>query len=121
MGIEDDMEKVGICWADSAIFSKYGGGVGIHVTNLRYMGADISSTQGKASGMSIATVFNSISRYAHQGGRPVRFVLYIEPWHADIMYFLDLKKNTGAETDRARDLFLGLTINRCFHGKSRGG
>ena len=114
MGIEDDMEKVGICWGDSAIISKYGGGVGIHVTNLRYMGADISSTQGKASGMSIATVFNAISRYAHQGGRPGSFALYIEPWHADIMYFLDLKKNTGAETERARDLFLGLTINDIF-------
>lgn len=114
MGIEDDMDAVGDCWKKCAIFSKYGGGVGIHVTNLRCMSSSISSTQGKASGMSIATVFNAVSRYAHQGGRPGSFALYIEPWHADIMYFLDLKKNTGAETARARDLFLGLTINDIF-------
>ena len=114
MGVADDMEKVGDCWKDSAITSKYGGGVGIHVTRLRCMGSKINSTQGKASGMTIASVFNAISRYAHQGGRPGSFALYIELWHGDIFYFLELKKNTGAETERARDLFLGLTVNDVF-------
>jgi ribonucleoside-diphosphate reductase alpha subunit len=114
MGIEDDMERVGDCWKETGVISKYGGGIGIHVTKLRHSGAYINSTQGKASGMAIAPVLNSISRYAHQGCRPGSFAIYIEPWHADIMYFLDLKKNTGAETDRARDLFLALTINDIF-------
>lgn len=114
LGLDDDMEGVGDCWKNTALISKYGGGIGIHCTALRCMGSHINSTGGKASGMTIATVFNEISRYANQGGRPGSFALYIEPWHGDIFYFLDLKKNTGAETDRARDLFLGLTINDIF-------
>ena len=114
LGIEDDMEKVGECWKDCAIISKFSGGIGIHVTNLRVSGAYVNSTQGKASGMKFASVFNNISRCANQGGRPGSFALYIEPWHGDVEYFLNLKKNTGAETDRARDLFFGLVINDIF-------
>lgn len=114
MGIEDDMGKVGDCFKDCLITSKYGGGIGICVTPLRSMKSKINSTQGYASGMSIAGIYNALSRYSHQGGRPGSFALYCELWHADIMYFLDLKKNTGAETDRARDLFLGLTVNDIF-------
>ncbi len=115
LGIEDDMEEVGECWKACAIISKYAGGIGIHVTNLRCRGAYINSTQGRASGLRIASVFNEIARYADQSGRrPGSIALYIEPWHGDILYFLDLKKNTGAETDRARDLFLGLVINDIF-------
>lgn len=114
LGIEDDMAKVGKCWKDCAVISKYSGGIGIHVTRLRVSGAYVNSTQGKASGMKFASVFNDISRCANQGGRPGSFALYIEPWHGDIEYFINLKKNTGAETERARDLFLGLVINDIF-------
>lgn len=61
-------------------------------------------------------VFNSMARYVDQGGnkRPGAFSIYLEPWHADIMDFLELKKNTGTEEERARDLFYGLWIPDIF-------
>lgn len=115
LGIEDDMESIGECWKDCAVISKYAGGIGINVTNIRVDGAYIHSTQGIASGLRLLTVFNQIARYADQGGkRAGSIAIYIEPWHGDIFFFLDLKKNTGAETERARDLFLGLMINDIF-------
>lgn len=115
LGIEDDMEAIGDCWKDSAILSKHAGGLGINVSNIRIDGAYINSTQGTASGMKLLTVFNQIARYADQGGkRAGSIAIYLEPWHADIHYYLDLKKHTGAETERARDLFLALMINDLF-------
>lgn len=115
LGIEDDMAKIGECWKNSAIISKYSGGLGLHATNIRCNGAYIYSTQGKASGLKLLTVFNQIARYADQGGkRAGSIAIFIELWHADIFYFLELKKNTGAETERARDLFLGLMVNDIF-------
>lgn len=115
LGIDDDMEAIGECWKDCAVLSKYAGGLGINVSNIRSNGAYIDSTQGTASGMKLLTVFNQIARYADQGGkRAGSIAIYLEPWHADIYFFLDLKKHTGAETERARDLFLGLMINDVF-------
>ncbi|AEQ33495.2 ribonucleoside-diphosphate reductase large subunit [Megavirus chiliensis] len=115
LGIKDDMGAIGDCWKDCAMISKYAGGIGVNVSNIRADGSYINSTQGTASGLRVLTVFNNISRYANQGGkRAGSFAIYIEPWHADIYFFLDLKKNTGAETERARDLFLGLMINDIF-------
>ncbi len=115
LGIDDDMEAIGECWKNCAIISKYAGGIGVHATNIRCFGAYINSTQGRASGLRVLPVFDKISHYADQGGkRPGSIVIYIEPWHADIFFFIDLKKNTGAETERARDLFLGLMINDIF-------
>ena len=115
LGIADDMECIGECWRDSAVLSKYSGGIGINVTNIRSNGAYINSTQGTASGLRLLTVFNQIARYADQGGRRAGSIaIYIEPWHADVYFFLDLKKPTGSETERARDLFLGLMINDIF-------
>ncbi|AZL89266.1 ribonucleoside-diphosphate reductase large subunit [Megavirus baoshan] len=115
LGIQDDMEAIGDCWKECAMISKYAGGIGVNVSNIRADGSYINSTQGTASGLRVLTVFNNISRYANQGGkRAGSFAIYIEPWHADIYFFLDLKKNTGAETERARDLFLGLMINDIF-------
>ncbi|XWV24838.1 putative ribonucleoside di phosphate reductase alpha subunit [Tupanvirus deep ocean] len=115
LGINDDMEAIGECWKDCAVISKYAGGIGINVTNIRVDGAYINSTQGQASGLRLLTVFNQIARYADQGGkRAGSIAIYIEPWHADVYFFLDLKKNTGAETERARDLFLALMVNDIF-------
>lgn len=115
LGIGDDMSEIGECWKDCAIISKYAGGIGINVTNIRVDGAYIHSTQGKASGMRLLMVFNQIARYADQGGkRAGSIAIYIEPWHGDIFFFLDLRKNSGAETERARDLFLALMINDIF-------
>ena len=115
LGIEDDMDKIGECWKDCAIISKNSGGIGINVTNIRVDGAYIHSTQGRASGLRVLSVFDKVARYADQGGkRSGSIAIYIEPWHGDIFFFLDLKKNTGAETERARDLFLALIINDVF-------
>jgi ribonucleotide reductase alpha subunit len=115
LGIDDDMEAIGECWKACAVISKYAGGIAVHVSNLRCFGSYINSTQGRASGLRVLPVFGKISHYADQGGkRPGSIAIYLEPWHADIFFFLDLKKNTGAETERARDLFLGLMINDIF-------
>ena len=115
LGIDDSMEEIGECWKDCAIISKYAGGIGIHMTNVRVQGAYIHSTQGTASGLRVSRIFNEIARYADQSGkRAGSIAIYIEPWHGDIFFFLDLKKNTGAETERARDLFLALMVNDIF-------
>lgn len=115
LGIADDMDLIGKCWKDCANISKDAGGLSVNISNLRVEGAYINSSQGMASGLRVATVFNQIARYANQGGkRAGSIALYIEPWHGDIFFFLDLKKNTGAETERARDLFFGLMINDLF-------
>lgn len=116
MGIGDDMGQIGDCWKDTALISKNAGGIAIHVTNIRCDGAYIASTQGRASGLRVLPVFNQIGRYADQGGgkRKGSIAIYTELWNADCNYFLELKKNTGAETERARDLFLGLMVNDEF-------
>lgn len=115
LGVEDDLAAIGESWKDCAIISKYSGGIGIHMSNIRMDGAYIQSTHGRASGLKLLTVYNQIARYADQGGkRAGSIAVYVEPWHADIYYFLDLKKNTGAETERARDIFLALMINDLF-------
>ena len=115
LGIDDDMELIGNCWKNCAVISKYAGGIAVHGTNIRVAGAYIHSTQGEASGMRLLSVFNQIARYADQGGKRAGSIAwYIEPWHGDIYFFLDLKKNTGAETERTRDLFLGLMVNDIF-------
>lgn len=115
LGCEDSMESIGDTWRDTAVISKYAGGIGFCATNIRASGSYINSTQGTASGLSVLNVFNNIGRYANQGGkRNGSIAVYVEPWHGDILYFLDLKKNTGAETERARDLFLALTVNSIF-------
>jgi ribonucleoside-diphosphate reductase alpha subunit len=115
LGIDDDIAAIGDCLKNCMLISKYAGGLGINVTNIRVAGAYINSTQGGASGLRILLLFNQIARYVDQGGkRPGSIAIYLEPWHGDIFFFLDLKKNTGAETERARDLFLGLMINDIF-------
>lgn len=115
LGMTDDLENIGQTIARSLLISKYSGGIGIHATKIRSSGSYIKSTQGYANGLKFIPIFNSAARYADQGGkRPGSVAFYIEPWHPDIEYFLDLKKTIGPETERARDLFFGLMVNNIF-------
>lgn len=106
---------------DCAMISKCAGGIGIHISNIRAKGSTIHSTGGKSDGiLPMLKVFNSTSKYVTQGGRRAGSIaVYIEPWHADIADFLDLKRNTGAEELRARDLFYALWIPDLFMRRVR--
>ena len=93
------------------------GGIGLSVTNIRASGSYISGTNGISNGLvPLLRVYNNTARYVDQGGgkRKGAFAVYLEPWHADIFDFLDLKKNHGKEELRARDLFYGLWIPDLF-------
>ena len=102
---------------DCANISKYAGGIGLHVHNIRAQGTPIAGTQGTSNGLiPMLRVFNNTARYVDQGGgkRNGSFAIYLEPWHADIQAFLKMKSNTGSEEERARDLFYGLWIPDLF-------
>ena len=102
---------------DCALISQYGGGIGIHASNIRAHGSLIKGTGGVSNGIvPMLRVFNNTARYVDQGGgkRNGSFAIYLEPWHADIREFLELKKNTGSEEERARDLFYALWIPDLF-------
>jgi len=103
--------------ADCAAISKYAGGIGLHIHNVRARGALIRGTNGTSNGLiPMLRVFNNTARYVDQGGgkRNGSFAIYLEPWHADIEDFLKLKLNTGSEEERARDLFYGLWLSDLF-------
>ncbi|GAB5366820.1 hypothetical protein AAMO2058_001176300 [Amorphochlora amoebiformis] len=100
-----------------AMISKWAGGIGVSVHNIRATGSYISGTGGISNGLvPMLRVFNNTARYVDQGGgkRKGSFAMYLEPWHADIFSFLDLRKNHGAEEIRARDLFYGMWMNDLF-------
>ena len=102
---------------DCAAISKYAGGIGLHVHNVRARGSVIRGTNGTSNGLvPMLRVFNNTARYVDQGGgkRNGSFAIYLEPWHADVDDFLKLKNNTGAEEERARDLFYALWIPDLF-------
>ena len=100
-----------------ALISKTAGGIGLNIHCIRASGSYIAGTNGHSNGLvPMLRVFNNTARYVDQGGnkRPGAFAIYIEPWHADIFDFLDLRKNHGKEEQRARDLFYGLWIPDLF-------
>lgn len=100
-----------------ALISKSAGGIGLNVHNIRATGSLIAGTNGTSNGLvPMLRVFNNTARYVDQGGnkRPGAFAIYLEPWHADIFEFVALKKNTGPEEERARDLFYALWIPDLF-------
>ena len=102
---------------DCAKISKYAGGIGLSIHDIRAKNSFIAGTNGKSNGIvPMLRVFNETARYIDQGGgkRNGSFAIYIEPWHADIFDFLELKKNHGNELERARDLFYGLWIPDLF-------
>ena len=104
---------------DCAHISKWAGGIGLHIHNIRARGSLIRGTNGASTGIvPMLRVFNSTARYVDQGGRRNgSFAIYLEPWHSDIREFLELKKNHGDEEVKARDLFYALWIPDLFMKK----
>lgn len=102
--------------ADCAKISQYAGGIGIAIHKVRATGSYITGTNGISNGIvPMLRVYNNTARYVDQAGRRKgSFAIYIEPWHSDIFQFLDLKKNSGSEELRARDLFYALWIPDLF-------
>jgi ribonucleoside-diphosphate reductase alpha chain len=101
----------------TALISQSAGGIGLSIHNVRAKGSYIKGTNGTSNGIvPMLKVFNDTARYVDQGGgkRKGSFAIYLEPWHADVMDFLDLKKNHGKEEARARDLFYALWIPDLF-------
>lgn len=101
---------------ECAMISKYAGGIGLHIHNVRAKGSRIRGTNGISSGIvPMLRVFNNTARYVDQAGRRAGSIaMYLEPWHADIEPFLEMKKNHGSEEERARDLFYALWIPDLF-------
>ena len=114
---EDSIEGIYDTLKECAMISKTAGGIGLHIHNIRSTGSYIAGTNGTSNGIiPMVRVFNNTARYVDQGGnkRPGAFALYIEPWHADIFDFIDIRKNHGKEEIRARDLFPALWIPDLF-------
>ena len=102
---------------DCALISQSAGGIGLSIHNVRAKGSYINGTNGVSNGLlPMLRVFNNAARYVDQGGgkRKGSWAMYLEPWHADIIEFLDLKKNTGKDEVRARDLFFAMWIPDLF-------
>jgi len=102
---------------DCANISKWAGGIGLHIHNIRASGSHIRGTNGKSNGIvPMLKVFNNTAKYIDQGGgrRNGSFAIYLEPWHADIEIFLEMRKNHGDEELKARDLFYALWIPDLF-------
>lgn len=114
---DDSIEGIYDTLKQCAMISKQAGGIGLAVHNIRATGSYIRGTNGSSNGLvPMLRVFNNTARYVDQGGgkRKGAFAVYLEPWHADIMSFLELRKNTGSEEHRARDLFFGLWVPDLF-------
>ncbi len=114
---EDSIQGIYDTLTDCALISKYAGGIGLSIHNIRGTDSYIAGTNGKSNGLvPMLRVFNDTARYVDQGGgkRNGSFAMYLEPWHVDIFEFLELKKNHGNELERARDLFYALWIPDLF-------
>jgi len=114
---DDSIDGIYDTLKQTAKISQSAGGIGLSIHNVRATGSYISGTNGTSNGIvPMLRVFNDTARYVDQGGgkRKGSFAIYVEPWHADIFDFLDLKKNTGKEEMRARDLFYAMWIPDLF-------
>jgi ribonucleoside-diphosphate reductase alpha chain len=114
---DDSIDGIYDTLKQTAKISQSAGGIGLSIHNVRATGSYIRGTNGTSNGIvPMLRVFNDTARYVDQGGgkRKGSFAIYIEPWHADIFEFLDLRKNHGKEELRARDLFLGMWIPDLF-------
>eukprot|EP01064_Diplonema_japonicum_P015411 TRINITY_DN2313_c3_g1_i1.p1 TRINITY_DN2313_c3_g1~~TRINITY_DN2313_c3_g1_i1.p1 ORF type:complete len:793 (+),score=241.51 TRINITY_DN2313_c3_g1_i1:76-2454(+) len=114
---DDSIEGIYDTLKTCALISKTAGGIGVHVHNIRSNGSYIRGTNGESNGLvPMLRVFNDTARYVDQGGgkRKGSFAVYLEPWHADVFDFIQMKKNTGKEENRARDLFYALWIPDLF-------
>ncbi|WP_298528537.1 ribonucleoside-diphosphate reductase subunit alpha [uncultured Christiangramia sp.] len=115
--IDDSIDGIYDTLKQTAKISQSAGGIGLSIHNVRATGSYISGTNGTSNGIvPMLRVFNDTARYVDQGGgkRKGSFAMYVEPWHADIFEFLDLKKNHGKEEMRARDLFYAMWIPDLF-------
>ena len=119
IGTEDTIEGIFKTISDCAKISKWAGGIGLHISNIRSKNALIRGTNGKSRGIiPMLKVYNETLKYINQGGkRAGSAAIYIEPHHPEILAFLELRKNHGNEEDRARDLFLALWISDLFMKK----
>lgn len=114
---DDSIEGIYDTLKQCALISKSAGGIGLNVHCIRSTGSYIAGTNGTSNGLlPMLRVYNNTARYVDQGGnkRPGAFAIYLEPWHADIFDFMDCRKNTGKEEQRARDLFYALWIPDLF-------
>lgn len=116
LGTEDSIIGIYKTLSDVAQISKYAGGIGLHISNIRAKGSPINGTNGISDGIiPMLRVYNETARYCNQSGRRKGSIaIYLEPYHPDILAFLDLRKNNGTESERARDLFLALWIPDLF-------
>ena len=114
---DDSIDGIYDTLKQCAKISQSAGGIGLAIHNVRATGSYIKGTNGESNGIiPMLRVFNDTARYVDQGGgkRKGSFAIYLEPWHADIFDFLDLRKNHGKEEQRARDLFFALWTNDLF-------
>lgn len=120
---EDSIDGIFDTLKQCAIVSKYAGGIGLSVSNLRAKGSPIRGTGGVSNGLvPMLQTFNAAARFVDQGGgkRKGSFAIYLEPWHPDVMDFLNLKTNHGNEMEKARDLFPALFVNDIFMRRVEG-
>ena len=112
----DDIDGLFDTIKDVAKISKWAGGIGLHVHDVRAKGAYIKGTGGQSDGLlPMMKTYNEVARWINQGGkRKGSFAVYLEPWHADVIEFIDLRKNHGKEEMRARDLFLAMWVPDLF-------
>ena len=121
---EDSIKGIYGTLAEVAEISQHAGGIGVHIHNIRSKGSYIKGTGGVSNGLvPMLKVYNETANYVDQGGgkRKGSFAMYLEPWHADIFDFLDLKKNTGKEEFRARDLFYAMWVPDLFMERVKKG
>ena len=112
----DDIDGLFDTIKDVAKISKWAGGIGLHVHDVRAKGSYIKGTGGESDGLlPMMKTYNEVARWINQGGkRKGSFAIYLEPWHADVFEFIDLRKNHGKEELRARDLFLAMWTPSLF-------
>lgn len=116
LGTDDSIGGIFKTISDCAQISKVGGGIGLHISNIRSKGTVIRGTNGHSDGIiPMLKVYNETAKYVNQSGkRKGSFAIYLSPEHPDIFEFLDLRKNQGSEDIRARDLFLAMWISDLF-------
>jgi ribonucleoside-diphosphate reductase alpha chain len=112
----DSIEGIFNTLKECANISKHAGGIGVHVHNIRASGSHIRGTNGVSNGLvPMLRVFNNTARYIDQGGkRSGTIAVYLEPWHADIAHFLEMKMNHGDEDAKGRDLFYAMWVPDLF-------
>lgn len=116
LGMDDSLDGIYKTLHHCAMISKHGGGIGVNMTNIRSKGSTIASTNGTSDGIiPMIRVFNETARYVNQSGkRKGSIAMYLEPWHPEIISFLELRLNSGNEDLRARDIFTALWIPDLF-------